>query len=180
MSSINIAPLNFSNEALLEKIMERLSEMFEWNVKRINLDLNPQASLNKERNQYYSTQIIADAIKITDDIAGKIVLLCDFDLFVPVFTFIFGEAQLNGKHSTVSLCRLHEEFYSGVTNDELLFERAVKEILHELGHTFGLIHCKNWDCVMRPSLTVEEIDIKGSGFCSSCSSAIPLKGNILH
>lgn len=180
MSSINIAPLNFSNEALLEKIIEKLSEIFEWDIKKINLALDPDSSLNKERNQYYSTQIIADAIKVTGDITGKIVLLCDFDLFVPVFTFIFGEAQLNGKHSTVSLCRLHEEFYSGITDDALLYDRAVKEILHELGHTFGLIHCKNWDCVMRPSLTVEEIDIKGGGYCSSCAHAIPLKGKVLH
>lgn len=180
MSSINIAPLNFSNEALLERIIEKLSEIFEWDVKVIKLEVNAESSLNKERNQYYSTQIIADAIKITGDIAGKIVLLCDFDLFVPVFTFIFGEAQLNGKHSAVSLCRLHEEFYSGITDDELLFGRAVKEILHELGHTFGLIHCKNWDCVMRPSLTVEDIDIKGGGFCASCALAIPLRSKTLH
>ncbi len=180
MSSINIAPLNFSNEALLNQIVERLSGIFAWDVKVINLDLDVSSSFNKDRNQYYSTQIIADAIKITESVEGKITLLCDFDLFVPVFTFIFGEAQLNGKHSTVSLCRLHEEFYSGRTDDALLLDRALKEILHELGHTFGLIHCKNWDCVMRPSLAVEEIDIKGGGFCSSCARSVPLKIKELH
>jgi archaemetzincin len=94
------------------------------------------------------------------------------DIFVPALTFIFGEAQLNGKHSIVSVCRLHEEFYTSVTNNELLFERTIKEILHELGHNFGLRHCVDWNCVMHASHGIEEVDIKGNSYCRNCIKLI--------
>jgi archaemetzincin len=94
------------------------------------------------------------------------------DIFVPVLTFIFGEAQLNGKHSILSVCRLHEEFYSGISNEKLLLERTIKEALHELGHCYGLRHCVDWDCVMHSSPGIEEVDIKGNTFCRNCVSQI--------
>lgn len=87
-------------------------------------------------------------------------------------TFVFGEAQLKGKHSIVSVCRLHEEFYLEKTDEKLLLERAMKEVLHELGHNFGLLHCTNWDCVMHSSLGIEEVDIKGGRFCNKCKEMI--------
>jgi archaemetzincin len=111
-------------------------------------------------------------MKLTDEFDGKIILLTDVDIFVPVLTFIFGEAQLNGKHSILSVCRLHEEFYSGISNEKLLLERAIKEALHELGHCYGLRHCLDWDCVMHSSPGIEEVDIKGGTFCSKCISSI--------
>ena len=84
-------------------------------------------------------------------------------------TFVFGEAQLNGKHSIVSICRFYEEFYSGKTNYNLLLKRVSKEVFHELGHNFGLKHCPNWDCVMHASLSIEEVDIKGDQYCKDCA-----------
>jgi archaemetzincin len=89
-----------------------------------------------------------------------------------VLTFLFGEAQLDGKHSVVSVCRLHEEFYSGTSDFNLLLDRTVKEVLHEIGHNFGLIHCLDWDCVMHSSNSVEEVDIKGSEYCKKCRSIL--------
>jgi len=86
--------------------------------------------------------------------------MTELDIYVPVLTFLFGEAQLNGKLSLVSVCRLHEEFYSGTSDSGLLLERTLKESLHELGHNYGLIHCHDWDCVMHSSNSVEEVDIK--------------------
>lgn len=94
------------------------------------------------------------------------------DLYIPIFTFLFGEAQLRGKHSIVSLCRLHEEFYTGRTDMPLLFNRAMKEIYHELGHNFGLLHCENWECVMHASAGIEEVDIKGEFYCKKCMEQI--------
>lgn len=174
-----VAPIEFSNVTLLNSILKELVSVFHVKVSLINLPINFSDSYSKEREQYFSTQLIADAIKYTDGIEGKVLLLAEFDLFVPVFTYVFGEAQLNGKHSIVSVCRLHEEFYSGNSNEQLLLERSMKEILHELGHTFGLLHCRDWDCVMHTSMGIEEIDLKGNGFCKNCTArlniAIPQK-----
>ncbi len=109
----------------------------------MDLPLEAEAAYSTERGQYFSTLLLAESLKLTNEFDGKVIILVEFDLYVPVFTYVFGEAQLNGKLSIISVCRLHEEFYSGETNDFLLFERTTKEVLHELGHTFGLIHCKD-------------------------------------
>lgn len=169
-----VAPIEFSNVTLLNAIVRELSAAFQTKVSLINLPINITDSFSREREQYFSTQLIADAIKQTTGINGKVLLLVEFDLFVPVFTYVFGEAQLKGKHSIVSVCRLHEEFYSGSSNEQLLFERSMKEILHELGHNFGLLHCRDWDCVMHTSQGIEEIDLKGNGYCKSCSEKLQL------
>ncbi|MDP4172790.1 MAG: archaemetzincin family Zn-dependent metalloprotease [Bacteroidota bacterium] len=177
---INIAPIEFSNTSLLSSIFSEVQKAFSSGSRTniISLPLEVKSAYYSDRGQYFSTQIIADTIKLTGQISGKVLLLVEFDLFVPVFTYVFGEAQLNGKHSIVSVSRLHEELYSGKTNENLLRERTKKEVLHELGHNFGLTHCKDWDCVMHQSQGVEEIDIKGSYYCKNCSKIIDIHNHI--
>jgi archaemetzincin len=169
---INVAPIHLSNSELLGDILFELSKRFDTDVKIIELELNIEAAFSPEREQFFSTQLLADAIKLTGNINGKVLLLTEYDLYVPALTFVFGEAQLNGKHSIVSLCRLHEEFYSGRTNYKLLLQRTAKEVFHELGHNFGLKHCMNWDCVMHSSPGIEEVDIKSDQYCRFCAGKI--------
>lgn len=172
MSEIVIAPINFSNPELIDKIISELRKYLpnKINLQPLQIDLNFAYSI--ERGQYYSTKIIQHLLPYSEKIIGKFLALVEVDLFIPVFTYVFGEAQLNGKVSLVSLTRLHEEFYSGISDEKILIERAIKEILHELGHNFGLIHCKDWNCVMHSSLGIEEVDIKGIDYCIKCKRLI--------
>ncbi|WP_337866798.1 archaemetzincin family Zn-dependent metalloprotease [Ignavibacterium sp.] len=172
MTEITIAPINFSNPELIDKIIPELKKILAapTNINPLTTDLSFAYSV--ERRQYYSTKILQYLLPYSEKLTGKFLALVEVDLYIPVFTYVFGEAQLNGKVSLVSLCRLHEEFYSGITDERLLIIRTVKEILHELGHNFGLIHCKDWDCVMHSSLGIEEVDIKGIDYCESCKSKI--------
>ncbi len=168
MQDICIAPVNISNKDLLQRVILELRKILLVEINIVDLKIDLRKAYSPDRRQYYSTQIIAESLKHTDYLKGKVVILVEFDLYIPVFTYVFGEAQLNGKHSIVSMCRLHEEFYTGRTDEELLFERTVKEILHELGHNFGLLHCSSWDCVMHASAEIEEVDIKGRVYCKDC------------
>lgn len=167
--NIFLAPVKFSNALLLGDLVSELTKRFSSKISLIDLKIDLEKHLSTERRQYFSTQIIADAINLTEQFDGKIILITDVDIFVPVLTFIFGEAQLSGKHSIVSACRLHEEFYSGKSDDKILFERIIKELLHELGHNYGLRHCVNWDCVMHSSPGIEQVDIKGNTYCGKCA-----------
>jgi archaemetzincin len=98
------------------------------------------------------------------------------DLFIPVLTFVFGQAQLDGPGAVVSTYRLRSEFY-GLPGDEgMLVERAIKECVHELGHSFGLVHCQDYGCVMHASSSVDEVDIKGADFCRRCGATLKGKG----
>jgi predicted Zn-dependent protease len=57
-------------------------------------------------------------------------------------------------------------------DDALLLDRLDKEATHELGHTFGLVHCIDPMCVMHASTYAEEIDFKGAEFCLQCLEGV--------
>ena len=67
-----------------------------------------------------------------------------------------------------SIHRLRQEFYGLPADQGLLAERAAKEMIHELGHTFGLAHCADASCVMSASHSVEAVDLKGNRMCPKC------------
>lgn len=174
MTEITLAPINFSNSELIDKILPELKKYLSTTINSYPLSLDLSFAYSSERGQYYSTKILQHILPYSESSDGKFIALVEVDLYIPVFTYVFGEAQLNGNVSLVSLCRLHEEFYSGNSDETLLIERTIKEILHELGHNFGLVHCKDWDCVMHSSLGIEEVDIKGTDYCRNCKSLIAL------
>jgi archaemetzincin len=123
------------------------------------------------RNQHHSTAIL-QAMQRYVEPGARLLAVTSVDLYVPVLTFVFGEAQLTGSCAVVSLHRLREEFYGLPPREELMRERLVKEAVHELGHTFGLRHCDDWRCVMTSSHGVERLDIKGADFCFVCGRTV--------
>ena len=100
--------------------------------------------------------------------AVRLLGVTDADLAVPVLTFLFGQAQLNGPLALVSLCRLHQEFYGLPADPDSLRERTVKEVLHELGHTFGLTHCSERMCAMSLATHIGGVDAKSERYCDHC------------
>jgi archaemetzincin len=102
----------------------------------------------------------------------KTLALFNIDLFIPILTYIFGQAYLNGQTGIASAFRLRNEHYGLKPNESLLKERFRKEVIHELGHAFGLIHCHNTQCVMRSSTYVEDIDQKSHRLCENCRNQI--------
>ena len=104
----------------------------------------------------------------------KVMGLFNVDLFIPILTFIFGQAFLNGHSGIASVYRLTNERYGLPRNDQLLIERTKKEVIHEFGHTFGLIHCDNPACVMRSSTYLEDVDQKKLHLCHKCQTQLEI------
>ena len=94
----------------------------------------------------------------------------DRDLFIPILTYVFGEAQLNGRAALVSTARLVEDVE--LLGPELLVERLAKEAVHEVGHAYGLVHCDTERCVMGRSPAVREVDAKSSELCGECRARL--------
>jgi archaemetzincin len=61
--------------------------------------------------------------------SGKLLGVADVDLFIPVLTFVFGEAQLDNRAAVASVHRLRQSFCRLPENEELFFERCEKESL---------------------------------------------------
>ena len=119
------------------------------------------------RGQYRSTTLLQGLASLYPW-AHRILGVTPVDLFVPVLTFVYGEAQVGGRCAVVSSFRLREECYGLPRDGELTMERLLKEAVHELGHTFGLRHCDDWTCVMHSTHTVERLDLKTAVFCERC------------
>jgi predicted Zn-dependent protease len=121
--------------------------------------------LHAGRKQYQSKALLKmarDKAKTMSDWHTKVLLLTDADIYDTETLFVAGQAEVNGRAAVVSFARLH-------AGDEGRFlKRVLKESLHELGHTLGLGHCYNHDCVMFPSRVLADSDVKDHDFCKRC------------
>lgn len=95
--------------------------------------------------------------------------LTDVDLFIPILTYVYGEAMLPGQAAVVSLYRLSGKDTGTPVPFDVLVQRVFKEVVHELGHTFNLVHCDDNNCVMSFAHHLEHIDQKSDRFCRYCS-----------
>ena len=162
-------------DAMLRKLQDRLRDYLSLPVRISRNMAVPEGSYERNRNQYNSTRILREILREAPADAIKIVGIIDKDMCIPILTFVFGEAQLGGVASIVSIARLRQEFHGLSPDDGILFERLCKEALHELGHNFGLIHCHDTECVMYLSNTVRDVDRKRITYCDSCDSALYAK-----
>jgi archaemetzincin len=128
---------------------------------------HPDYAYNKKRNQYLSTALLKTLMEQKEYMAyGKVLGVVDQDLYVPELNFVFGEA--GQKAAVISLTRLRQEFYRLPQDQKLFYKRALTEAVHELGHTYGLGHCRNPQCVMFFSNSLMDTDRKGPEFCMGC------------
>jgi archaemetzincin len=173
MSSILIVPIRPVDHAELTSLIAPVTSIFEQSVSiEESSYVDPAFAFDSYRNQFNSTSIIAALLESYPIPQGKIIGITTVDLFVPVLTYVFGEAQLDGKVAVLSSFRLREELFGLDPNPVLEHIRLLKEAVHELGHTFGLIHCHMPECVMHASTSAEEVDVKGKNFCEECEQTI--------
>ena len=128
---------------------------------------NPRYAYNEERCQYNSKTILKHLLQYPHD-SLRLIAVTHVDLYVPIFKYIFGLAQLEGQCAVISLHRLRPQFYNEPPDEELFMARTEKTVLHELGHSLGLTHCRDRCCVMYTSTRIADTDIKKSDFCPTC------------
>jgi len=156
---------------LVESLAARIEEIFHLRVETRPPSFDPELAFDADRGQYNSRVLLAQLLReppLHDQPPGRVLGLTNVDLFIAVLTFVYGEAQLDDRAAVVSAYRLDSQLYGLPADRKLLFERLVKETVHELGHTFGLLHCTDSRCVMASSTYVEEIDLKDEHFCDRC------------
>jgi archaemetzincin len=157
---------------ILEKIAIDVTRefLFQVNIEESHIDLSK--FYDPLRHQYDGNGLLKEIDTTYSSQLIKKIGLFRVDLFIPILTYIFGQAAFKGSTGIASLYRLRNEQY-GIKKDEaLLLNRFSKVVIHELGHTFGLIHCLIPTCVMRSSTYVEDIDQKSHNLCIQCRTKI--------
>ncbi|MBE9502704.1 MAG: archaemetzincin family Zn-dependent metalloprotease [Proteobacteria bacterium] len=131
----------------------------------------PDYAFNNKRNQYLATTILNRLVKGREySNYERILGVVDHDLFVPELNFVFGLA--GERAAVIALPRLRQSFY-GLPEENTTFQRRVLiEAVHELGHTYGLGHCRNPRCVMFFSNSLSDTDRKEPDLCESCKERV--------
>jgi len=155
-------------EGALAWVENAAAEWFPFPLRRLGPLAISEAAYDKRRGQYQSVEIMKMLAQRVPSNSSRILGVTNVDLAIPMLSFLFGQAQLDGPVAVVSLCRLHQEFYGLPGDARLLRERTVKEVLHELGHTFGLAHCADPKCAMSLATHIEAVDAKEEQYCVRC------------
>ncbi len=165
---IILVPIGAALPELLSWLAGRLEEVMGHKVVIGDPVPLPPAGHNARRGQYQGDALLAALRTLHYPAAERVVGLTEADCYTPGLNFIFGQARMGGREAFVALPRLRPSFY-GLPEDTTLFrERVLKEIVHELGHTWGLPHCADTHCVMHFSNTLHDTDVKGADFCPRC------------
>lgn len=149
-------------------ICNDVERIFGMNVYLHECNVDVSNYYNPARRQYNADMLLELLISKSSPEYIRHLSLFQGDLFIPILTYIFGQAVLGGNFAIASLYRLRNELYGLERNDDLMLQRFSKVVVHELGHTFGLIHCLQPVCVMRSSTYVEDLDQKELDFCHAC------------
>lgn len=167
MKPVRLVPVGDVDPSMVAAV--RLGVVKEYDVacRDVRQQLDPAFAFHPERGQYHST-LIVEKLSQLDTGTDILVGITALDLFIPILTFVFGEAQLGGHCAVISYHRLLQGFYGLPDDPRLTTERIVKGAIHEIGHTLGLTHCDDYDCVMAASHSVEWLDLKGGSLCANC------------
>lgn len=169
MPEILLTSVLFGEPFVLDFVKNKLVDVMGMSASIQNHEIDLESNFNSQRGQY-------DALKIIQTYPytgrAKTLICTSVDLYIPIFTFVFGLAQLGGNVGIISSYRLDNQYYGLQKDKNLLGERLAKETIHELGHLFGLRHCPQYKCVMAISNTAEEVDIKGLAYCNNCEKRL--------
>jgi archaemetzincin len=171
MRVLQLVPVGEIDLALLEHLRLRLVEQFRVRCHITDPLITPDFAYHSERQQYHSSDLLTRLHAHTQG-AWRTLGVTSVDLYIPILTFVFGEAQMGGPCAVVSTHRLHEEYYGLPSNADTLKLRLLKEAVHELGHTLELTHCRDYYCVMASSHSVEWIDLKEHILCGECQNKV--------
>jgi archaemetzincin len=181
LQNITLVSVGYIEEIFLKSVAEAAGREFclPVNIREGYFDITE--FFDPTRRQYNGNKLLKEIDTLFASDNTKTVGLFSVDLFIPILTYIFGQAYLNGRSGIASYYRLNNERYGMNSDNIIVLERLKKEVIHELGHLFGLVHCHAPTCVMRSSTYVEDIDQKDISICSNCrtllSETIPTFSN---
>ena len=169
---VGIVPIGEVKQVVLKILAANIQAIYNLPVDILDGRKSLRKFFNPNRNQYNAVTILDHMERRWKQPHDRILAVVSVDLFIPILTYVFGEAQINGKMAVISTYRLDRRTGGGSVEPERFYERIAKVGVHELAHTFGLVHCKNNHCVMRASYSLRDLDHYPLYFCNYCQAML--------
>jgi len=175
-------------DALPPSRIQRLVEVFPFPAKLdlIRLPL-PKTAFSKRSGKWHAEKVLSylltglghlkhDKHWKTGAHIRKILGVVDIDLYFKTPSYLFGLSELD-KDAVISVHRLKPHFYGEEHDEELFQGRTLKVAAHELGHAFGLVHCRTNGCIMTYAKSIDDIDRQHDEFCNDCKAKLLVKAS---
>lgn len=121
-----------------------------------------------ERGQYAANGFLRYVEANAPRGAYRTVAITAQDIFAADLNFLFGMGRCPGKCAVVSTYRFG--FYCATPERRMV--RFAKLIVHEAGHTFGLLHCRQRLCIMKFAEGYETLDGTKLAMCGRCERSL--------
>ena len=165
--NIDLVPVGEMDPGILRELKGGLKTVFGCPVLIGDPIPIPGQSFDPARNQYLSDALI-DTLRQHKNKAAHLLGITEVNIYTRGLTFLFGQADCDAHVALISLSQLRGEKCDLPCDEKILLERALKEAVHELGHTMGLEHCRDGSCVMHFSNSLIDTDVKSCHFCGHC------------
>ncbi len=143
---------------LIDDLIHHLMEIFPFSSFALSESFLPKSCWIETRQQFDAKCLLSLAEKQSTE-SEFILLLLSKNIYVSGRNVTFGMATKD-KGAVVSLYHL-----------ENAFSTILKEIIHQIGHVYGLEHCNN-PCVMTQSRDVSGIILKNKELCIKCTNLL--------
>lgn len=177
MIALGLAPMlsqdgSQVSDAVMEAIKETVEDVFPVRAQTLPAILSPPEAYDAARRQHSAPVVLTSLLAAYPTDPPKLLGVIQGDLFIPMLSFVFGQAQLGGRAAVVSMARLMPEFHGFKPDPQLLLQRARTVALHETGHLFGLTHCQTQECAMRLATNIHQFDLKRAALCPGCAAIL--------
>ena len=166
---IFITPLGIVDQVAVRVVAANLQTFFDLRVDVEAPMPCPDHALMPGRSQYHAAKIMSVLEKKELKESEKRIGVISEDIALPFLTHVFGEAQVNGRAAVISTSRLKGEKTTSKPSKSLVYERLAKIAIHETGHLLGLLHCREKNCLMGFSASLDQLDALPPSFCQSCT-----------
>ena len=172
MDKIILLFLSEIDENLVGALRRHLEQTFNRQIDARYKISSLEYAYDANRKQYKSPKILSRLQRLKRDPCDKIMGVVDVDLCSPGYDFVYGEAKMSSGVATLSVYRLRPKSRSRDSGSKVFRQRVIREAMHEIGHLYGLGHCKKSKCVMRSCTCSSEVDKAGYRFCTNCSKRL--------